>query len=223
VRVVAGVEQPVVVGGRVVTFWENAQDRVEYARLDELADLLKWLHWLEEPEELGLGYFDPFAKVWGSLRSLADTGVSEDDREFLEERAGRLHKDYDRLDFVLPFGVVHGDANVGNAIRGSDGRALLIDLDGFTLAQREWDLVLTALYYERFGWHTRAEYESFVFHYGFDLMNWPGYPVLADVRELMMTLWLGHQVSTNARAAEEFPRRVRALRTGGSRRDWQPF
>ena len=73
------------------------------------------------------------------------------------------------------------------------------------------------------GWHDRAEYEAFVHHYGFDLMNWPGYSVLADVRELMMVLWIGQQVTTNPRAAEEFPRRVNALRKGGSRRDWQVF
>ncbi|WP_093841719.1 phosphotransferase family protein [Streptomyces aidingensis] len=220
-RVVPGIEQPATIDGRVVTFWENAQDRPEYARLDELADLLRHLHWLEEPESLRLPYFDPFAKVWEPLRRL--DGIADSDRAFLEERADRLHKEYDRLDFVLPFGLIHGDANVGNAIRHRNGQAILIDLDGFALAHREWDLILTALYYDRFGWHTRAEYESFVYHYGFELLNWPGYPVLADVRELMMTIWLGSQVTTSSKAAAEFPRRVDAIRTGGSRRDWQPF
>ncbi|OEV10897.1 phosphotransferase family protein [Streptomyces nanshensis] len=220
-RVVSGVEQPALIGGRVVTYWENAQDTLEYASLDELGDLLRWLHWLEEPEDLRLPYFDPFAKVWHGLGLL--DGVGDDDRTFLEERAEKLRKDYDQLDFVLPFGMIHGDANVGNALRDQDGRALLIDLDGACLAQREWDLILTALYYDRFGWHTRSEYESFVHHYGFDIMNWPGYPVLADLREFMMTLWLGQQVSTSERSAEEFARRVHDIRTGGSRRDWQPF
>lgn len=221
VRVVAGVEQPIVVGGRVVTFWENAQDSSEYARLDELADLLRWLHWLDEPESLGLSYFDPFARVAAYLRRVE--GVAEGDREFVEERARKLQKAYDRVDFVLPFGVIHGDANVGNAIRHRAGHAVLIDLDSFSLGHREWDLVLTSLYYERFGWHTRSEYEKFVYHYGFDLMNWPGYPVLADLRELMMTLWLATQEAVSPGAAAEFAKRVRAMRTGGSRRDWRPF
>ncbi|MGY1438000.1 phosphotransferase family protein [Streptomyces reniochalinae] len=220
-RVLSDVEQPVLIRGRVVTYWENLQDEVEYARLDELADLLKRLHWLEEPKSLGLPYFDPFAKVWDSLRTL--DSVADADRTFFEERAGELTKAYDRLDFVLPFGMIHGDANVGNCLRDRSGRAVLIDLDGFALAPREWDLVLTSLYYERFGWHTRAEYESFVHHYGFDLMNWPGYPVLADVRELMMTLWLGHQVTSSKESAEEFARRMKTLRSGASRADWKPF
>ncbi|MBY8884971.1 aminoglycoside phosphotransferase family protein [Streptomyces sp. PTM05] len=221
VRALSDLRQPVSVGGRVVTFWESVQAREEYATVAELADLLRRLHWLEEPKSLGLEYFDPFAKVDAGLAAL--DGVSVQDREFLAERADKLSKEYDRLDFVLPFGLIHGDANIGNVLRHRDGRAVLIDLDGVTLAPREWDLILTAMYYERYGWHTRTEYEAFVHHYGFDVMNWPGYAVLADVRELMMVLWMGGQVSSSGRSAEEFARRVHTLRMGGSRRDWQAF
>ncbi|MFH8365582.1 phosphotransferase family protein [Streptomyces sp. NPDC018031] len=220
-RVLPDVRQPVLAGGRVVTFWESAQEREEYATLNELAKLLRRLHWLEEPESLGLPYFDPFARLGASLRRL--DGVAEEDRAFLEDRATKLHKEYDRLDFVLPFGMIHGDANIGNVIRHRTGEAIFIDLDGFALAPREWDLILTAIYYDRYGWHTRSEYESFVYHYGFDLMNWPGYPVLADLRELMMVVWLGQQVTTSTKSAEEFARRLNALKTDGSRRDWRPF
>lgn len=220
-RVLGGVAQPSVVGGRVVTFWENAQEREDYGTVGELADLLRRLHWLEEPEPLRLPYFEPFAKLDRSLRRL--DGVDLEDRAFLEERAGKLHKEYDRLDFVLPFGMIHGDANIGNVLRHRDGHAILIDLDGFALAPREWDLILTAIYYERYGWHTRDQYEEFVYRYGFDLMNWPGYEVLADLRELMMVVWVGHQVATSERSAEEFARRMLSLRTGGGRHEWQPF
>jgi len=223
-RLVGGVVQPVVVGsGGVVTFWEDAQGGGEYADLVELAELLRRLHWLAEPEALGLPYYDPFARVSGALAVLESAGVSEGDRSFLEARARRLCGEYERLDFVLPFGLVHGDANVGNAIRDRAGQALLIDLDDVSLGHREWDLVLTALFYDRFGWHTRTEYAKFVHHYGFDLMTWPGYPVLADIRELMMVLWLGRQVSVKPEAAAEFVRRVETLRTDGSRRGWKPF
>ncbi|AUA11229.1 Phosphotransferase enzyme family protein [Streptomyces malaysiensis subsp. malaysiensis] len=220
-RVLGGVPQPSVVGGRVVTFWESAQEREEYATVEELADLLRRLHWLEEPESLGLPYFDPVAKLWRGIQAV--DGVAEDDRKFLEERAGKLAKEYDRLDFVLPYGLIHGDANIGNVLRHRDGHAIMIDLDDFALAPREWDLVLTAMFYDRFGWHTRSEYEAFVYRYGFDLMNWPGYPVLADLRELMMVGWLGRQVSVSTKSAEEFTRRVTTLRTNGSRKDWRPF
>jgi aminoglycoside phosphotransferase (APT) family kinase protein len=149
--------------------------------------------------------------------------VQERDATYLAERAERLEKDYDRLDFVLPFGLIHGDASIGNILRDRGGHAVLIDLDGFALTPREWDLIQTALFYDRFGWHTRAEYESFVRHYGFDVMNWPGYPAPADIRELMMTLWMGGMAAAEPKAAAEFARRVKDMRTGGSRCGWKPF
>ncbi|MFD4629430.1 phosphotransferase family protein [Streptomyces sp. NPDC058284] len=217
-RVLADVRQPIAVCGRVVTFWESVQEREEFATVGELADLLRRLHWLEEPESLDLPYFDPLAKLSSSLESL--TAVSEGDRSFLEERASRLSKEYGRLDFVLPFGLIHGDANIGNVLRHREGHAVLIDLDGLTLAPREWDLILTAIYYDRYGWHTKAEYDEFVHRYGFDLMNWPGYETLADLRELMMVVWVGHQAGTSERHAAEFTRRMRSLRTGRGHDSW---
>ncbi|MFG2140051.1 phosphotransferase [Streptomyces sp. NPDC048650] len=114
-RVLPGVCQPLSAGGRVVTFWESAQDREEYATVTEPADLLRRLHWLEQPESLRLPYFDPFAKVWSSFEAL--DGVSADDMAFLEQRARRLGKEYDRLDFVLPYGLIHGDAGRSAAAR----------------------------------------------------------------------------------------------------------
>ncbi|MFE9612580.1 hypothetical protein [Streptomyces sp. NPDC006012] len=54
-------------------------------------------------------------------------------------------------------------------------------------------------------------------------MNWPGYKVLGDIRELMMTLWMGHQGATNEKAAEEFTHRAAEIRSGDRRHDWQPF
>ncbi|MFC9747043.1 hypothetical protein [Streptomyces niveus] len=59
--------------------------------------------------------------------------------------------------------------------------------------------------------------------YGFDVMHWPGYSVLADMRELMMVLWLGQQVPAGEKSAVEFARRLKTLRTKGSRREWRAF
>ena len=220
-RLVAGVRQPVVMDGRTATFWVSAQDREEYASVPEVADLIRQFHWLEEPESLGLREYDPLGE-WDA-RMAALTGVPDEDVEFLGQRAEELRKLYGRLDFVLPYGIIHGDANVGNAIRDRDGRAILIDLDSVALGQREWDLVLTAMYFERYGWHTREQYASFVFHYGFDVMNWPGYPVLADLRELLMVAWLGGKVNGEPEVRAEFDKRMRAVRTNGDRSDWRPL
>ena len=49
-------------------------------------------------------------------------------------------------------------------------------LDGFAIGHREWDLALTAVYYDSFGWHTREEYETFARLYGFNIMHLAGLP-----------------------------------------------
>jgi len=62
------------------------------------------------------------------------------------------------------------------AIFAADGDPVLIDPDSFAAGPREWDLVQTALFYDRFGWHNAKEYRTFVDVYGFDIMDWSGYP-----------------------------------------------
>lgn len=213
------VDQPVDIEGHVATFWESVSEREEYARIDQVADLIRRLHEFDTPFDLPAK--DPFGKLdaqIGSLDSLAPA-----DSRFLRERIDQLRAEYGTLEFVLKPGVIHGDANVGNVILDRDGNPVLIDLDSFCTGPREWDLVQTALFYERFGWHTKEEYRTFVEVYGFDIMSWPGYRVLADYREVAMTLWLCGKAGSDERAAAEVRKRVEAIRSGGTRRDWAPF
>jgi aminoglycoside phosphotransferase (APT) family kinase protein len=221
VRLAGPAEQPVVADGRVVTFWELVSERTEYGTVAELAMLLRWLHGLEPPSSLVLPELRPFARVELRIRGAE---LTDEDREFLLSRLAELREQYARLEFVLPAGPLHGDANVGNIIRRrADGVAVLIDLDGFAAGPREWDLVLTAMYFERFGWHTAQEYREFVEGYGFDVMSWPGYPILRDVRELIMVAWLSQNTRESAKIAAEVAKRIADLRGGSGRRDWAPF
>jgi hypothetical protein len=80
------------------------------------------------------------------------------------------------------------------------------------------DVALTAIYYDSFGWHTREEYETFVGVYGFDIMQWPGYPVM----RLMLT-WVIQKAGESQHIAAEADKRIRALRSGASRKDWEPY
>jgi len=88
---------------------------------------------------------------------------------------------------------------------------------------REWDLAQTAIYYESFGWHTRQEYEDFVSVYGYDIMGWPGYPVIREVRQFLMVTWMIQKAVEDTKAAAKAAKRITALRTGASRRGWQPY
>lgn len=215
------VPQPQVVQNRVVTFWAalggNATD---YGTVAEVADLLKRLHALPAPPDLGLRQLQPFARAGRRISQATWLGVG--DRGFLRQREKQLAEKYQQLSFALPAGVIHGDASVGNVIRDTGGHPVLIDLDGFAVGPREWDLVVTAMYYDSFGWHTGEEYREFADVYGFDVMAWDGYPILRDVREFLMVTWLA-QKADDDQSAVEVRKRIHALRTGGSRKDWQPF
>jgi aminoglycoside phosphotransferase (APT) family kinase protein len=149
--------------------------------------------------------------------------LTADDRAFLTGKLAELQDKYSRLEFVLPPGVIHGDASIGNVLRDYRGDPVVIDLDGFAIGPREWDVVLTAMYYDSFGWHTREEYETFVQNYGFDIMTWPGYPLLREIREFLMVTWVIQKAGESEQIAAEARKRIEALRTGASRRDWQPY
>jgi thiamine kinase-like enzyme len=220
VRVI-DVTQPVVANNYVVTFWEAlSDDGDQFASTPEIAAILARLHHLTAPEALHLPQLDAFDNA--IQRISANTWLTPADRTFLTKTLARLQSDYASLDFVLAPGVIHGDASVGNVLRDRHGAPVVIDLDGFAVGPREWDLALTAIYYDSFGWHTRQEYEDFARVYGYDITRWAGYPVMREVREFLMVTWVMQKAAEDPWAAAEAAKRITALRTGSSRKDWQP-
>ena len=206
----------------MVTFWDAVSDDGEqYATVGEVAEVLVRLHALTPPDSLDLPALAPFENA--ARRIEVNDWLDEGDRAFLTGRLAELQAKYAELEFVLPPGVIHGDASIGNVLRDYQGNPVVIDLDGFAIGPREWDLVLTAIYYDSFGWHTREEYETFARVYGFDIMTWPGYPTLREVREFLMVTWVIQKASENERTAAEARKRIAALRTRASRKDWQPY
>jgi aminoglycoside phosphotransferase (APT) family kinase protein len=217
-----GVYQPVMVRDHAVTFWEAvSDDGSEYANIAQVAEVIGALHALIAPEALRLPELQPFANAGERIAS--SDWLDPDDRDFMASELARLQAGYARLEFTLPQGVIHGDASIGNVLRDPGGHPVVIDLDDFATGPREWDLIQTAIYYDRFGWHTREEYETFTRVYGWDIMQWPGYPMLADVREFIMVTWVIQKAGESEKVSAEARKRVDALRTGASRKDWQPF
>jgi Ser/Thr protein kinase RdoA (MazF antagonist) len=132
------VDQPVIAGGNVVTFWRSvSDDGDQFASTPEIAAILSRLHNLTALEGLDLPSLDPFANA--VQRIGANTWLTPDDRAFFTATLARLQDVYAGLEFVLPRGVIHGDASVGNVLRDSHGAPVLIDLDGFAVGPREWD------------------------------------------------------------------------------------
>lgn len=119
--------------------------------------------------------------------------------------------------------MIHGDAAVGNALRDWNGQPVMIDLDNFAIDHREWDLILTAVYYDSFGWHTKADYEAFAQNYGFDIMKWSGYPTMKELSEFLMVTWVITKSGESQHVADEASKRIEALHTGASRKNWDPL
>ena len=216
------VDQPVVLDQRVVTFWDAVSDNGDqYASIAEVAQVLVQLHQLTAPDDLHLPEMSPFANA--PQRIEASTWLTPQDRAFLTATLTQMQALYAGLEFTLPPGVIHGDASIGNVLRDSDGHPVVIDLDGFATGPREWDLAMTAIYYDSFRWHTRQEYQDFVRVYGYDVMTWPGYRSMRAIREFLMVTWVIQKAPESEQAAAEAAKRIAALRTGASRKDWQPY
>src|SRR5260370_9714450 len=217
-----GIDKPVLVDGHAVTFWEAvSDDGSEYATIAQVAEVIARLHALTAPESLRLPELTPFKNAGERVGS--SDWLNPGDRDFMTSELTRLQDEYARLEFALPHGVIHGDANIGNVLRDSHGNPVVIDLDDFATGPREWDLIQTALYYDHYGWHTREEYETFVKVYGYDIMQWPGYPALAAIREFILVTWMVQKAGEKKETAPEARKRVDALRTGASRKNWLPF
>jgi aminoglycoside phosphotransferase (APT) family kinase protein len=215
-------DQPIMVNGHAVTFWEAVSPvGNEWGSTPQLAALLVRLHELDPPLNLRLPTLAPFTAAAARIASSA--WLSDSDRHLLTGRLTDLRQRFEGIDWQLTSGIIHGDASVGNVLRDPVGSPVLIDLDSFSIGHREWDLVLTATYFERLGWHTRAEYAEFATVYGWDIMSWPGYPTLRELCEFLMITWAVAQADGSERASAEAAKRIASLRSGRKRQDWDPL
>jgi aminoglycoside phosphotransferase (APT) family kinase protein len=213
------VAEPVVVEGRVVTFWQEVPDP-RPSTPAELAGALRQLHRLSPPPELGLPVVEPLHRVRERLSCAV--GLDAADRVFLQGLADELGRRWAGLVFELPAGVVHGDAHVDNLVRGSDGRLAFVDLEEFAVGPPEWDLVLTAI--ERdCGWVGGGEYAQFCRVYGYDVTSSPAYEVVRAIRLVRMTSWLAQKAGESPQIAAQVRHRVATLRDGSSLAGWRAY
>jgi Ser/Thr protein kinase RdoA (MazF antagonist) len=222
-RLAGEVEPLLELDGMAVTFWELIDQSSEPARAVDAARILRDLHRLPAPESFTLPQFDPLPRIAQRL-SGASEGASAEDVQFLSNRCDELRERFAGLTFVLPQGVIHADAHVGNLLRDRSGAIRLIDFEEFAWGPREWDLAVLAAQYKPFNWMSETEYRACVAAYGgFDVISWDGYDVLVAIRELNMTTWLLQNVGESPDHADEVRKRIADLHDDDVPRRWRPF
>ena len=210
------VEQPVTSHDCVVTFWRYLHQDEPKPTVADLGHLLRQLHTLDTPD-IQLPAYQPLT----SVRRAIDTSraISEDERAWLKKHVDQLLAAYGTLTFLLPAGMIHGDAWRGNLLR--DGhQAVLADWDNVSTGPREIDLVPT-LQAPRFGL-PEDQRDAFIAAYGRDIRSWDGYQVLRDMRELSTLTAILREGHADGAAGRELQVRLRSIRVGDEHQ-WRSF
>ncbi|MFF8957522.1 aminoglycoside phosphotransferase family protein [Streptomyces sp. NPDC014894] len=206
--------------GHPVTYWHRLPDAVRPAGPEDLAGLLRQVHALPAPPDLGLPRRELLGGVERWLR-LAGEAIDPADAEYLRARRDGFAEASAALAPRLSPGPIHGDALPRNVHVGPGG-AVLVDLETFSADLREHDLVVMALSRDRYGLAPEA-YDAFTRAYGWDVREWEGCAVLRGARETASCAWVAQHAGSNPRAREEFSRRVRSLRENRPEVRWHPF
>lgn len=218
VRVLPGIEQPVRVGDQVATFWEEVPGSGPEPTGHDLGELLRGLHALGVPPSAG--EWQPMADARRRLAE-GEHELDRADRDFLKRHCDDVERRLSELEFALPRSAVHGDAHLGNLIGGPNG-PVLCDFDSLCAGPPEWDLTPMAVGYLRLGRSAEA-YRGLVEAYGFDVINWPGFSVLRDLRELKITVSVLPILRSNPAIRGELYRRLRSMRAGDVTAQWRPY
>ncbi|MGF1663679.1 MAG: phosphotransferase enzyme family protein [Kineosporiaceae bacterium] len=209
------------VGDRLVTFWAPLPPH-RPAGGELAAGALRRLHALALPRAPALPAFDPFRRV--EPRLLGSPLGTPAQRAELGSRLVRLRAAWAELPAGAPPCVVHGDAWAGNVVETDTGEVLLLDLVRVGVGPPEWDLVATALDRSTFGVMDDAGYARFTAAYGLDVMAWPGFAVLRDIREIRVVGYALRAAAVDPALAGQAALRVRDLLAGiRPWPGWQPL
>jgi hypothetical protein len=141
-----------------------------------------------------------------------------EDVRMLTRWSERIASELDQVQPVLPAGVIHGQAEVGNVLLRT-GQPVLIDFEQVSIGPREWDLVHTAVVVARFGRPEQC-YRDFADAYGFDVRTWDGYQTHRRLWELCATTWLMQHDHRSRRVAQEIQVRLRTWRDDDPNMRW---
>jgi Ser/Thr protein kinase RdoA (MazF antagonist) len=200
--------------GAVASFWERLEaDPAKKISAADFGRLLHTFHALTNDYTCASSFpqWDAVGEIMTRLSTFSESEhfVSGEEIDLLTHWTQDIADSLNKIDWILPPGMIHGDAHTGNVLVTSVG-AVLIDFDALALGPREWDLVPTAVSQIRFCAQIDP-IDVFAKAYGFDLLAWSGWGVLRKLRELYMLTWL-LSVAVTPERQNEARRRLESLR-----------
>jgi Ser/Thr protein kinase RdoA (MazF antagonist) len=210
-------EQPLKAHGCLGTVWERLDEPNRDNLYGPFGRLLHAFHQRTAKLVLSL---EPWRPLASSNRRLAELHghYPPDDITLLSQWSRRISRELDQVEPVLPGGVIHGQAEVGNVLLRA-GHPVLIDFERVAIGPREWDLIDTAVAVNRFGL-PEQRYRNFADAYGFDVRAWEGYETYRRLWELRATTWLMQSGQHSREAARETAVRLQTWRSNDSDTRW---
>lgn len=211
-------EQPLAANGCLGTVWNYVAG--ERPTFRQFGRLVRQFHERSDGLSLQLPEWRPLATARQRLDVLADQ-YSEEDISLLNTCYESILDELDDLEPVLPHGVIHGQAELGNTLMCGE-TPLFLDFERVCTGLREWDLIDTAVTVLRFD-RPREDYQHFADAYGFDVMRWDGFAVLRRVWELRATTWLMQTKKHSDAHADEVRLRIDSWRDDEPVKVWRGF
>jgi aminoglycoside phosphotransferase (APT) family kinase protein len=218
VRLLAGVQQPMVIDGNVATLWQAVPEVGPAPTGADLGRVLRLLHSTTD-RTTSLPQWQPLA---GIRERLADAeGLDGNIYTFLSSACDELEAALTRVRYILPPGVVHGDATVANLIGGPSG-PVICDFDSTSIGPREWDLVPVATGHLRFA-TAGVNQLLLATEYGLDITTWDGFPVLRRLRELQLVTSVVPVLRSNPSLRSQWRHRLETFRSNDGQARWELY
>lgn len=220
VRLRVGIEQPLAAGRHLATVWDEVPSGEHPPTPADLAAILRAVH-------AGTGTpsgIPPWSLPDGIRQRIADAdGIDDQTRSYLAAELDDVVAalaDLDAIPPLIPPGVIHGDAHLGNVIPSPSG-PVICDFDSTSIGRREWDLTPAVVGTARFGYRPDV-HRGLVAAYGVDVTTWAGFPVLRRLREFQLVTSVLPVLAANPGLRAQWQHRFATYRSGDDS-PWTPY
>lgn len=213
---------PLIVEGRFVTVWKHIPHLNKTVDFLKFGQLVRSTHKNLRQCTSGIPEWDPLKKINQRLALLKyQQKISTGEHKELTHISTQANKEIGNIKKHLEKQTIHGDCHQGNVITTSDGELIMLDFEQVAKGPIEWDLLPTAIAYERFNL-SYEDYRQFVSGYGFDVRSSKFYPTLKRLRELSMTTWIAQNRNVDKKTNKETTKRIESV-INNDQKKWEAF